>query len=150
MTVVKGESKIAEIAPRRRHIAELSGHLVGKIRESLYAEDRDGLRISHFRLLDNVPAGGISITELAGALGMTKQGCGQFVRGLETTGHVEVRPDVADRRTRLVFRTEAGDRVLAGVRRRIARIEGRMAETVGQRRYDQFRRTLQDLLSADF
>jgi hypothetical protein len=49
-----------------------------------------------------------------------------------------------------VFRTEAGDRVLAGVRRRIARIEGRMAETVGQRRYDQFRRTLQDLLSVDF
>jgi DNA-binding MarR family transcriptional regulator len=152
MTSVKAESTVPQRpAPRKgadphRHLAELLGKLFVRTRERLYATDWAGLRVSHFRLLSNVPADGISITDLAREVGMTKQGCGQFVRFLTGSGHAEIRLDPDDRRTKRVYRTAAGDRLIAAVEVRIAEIERDYAALVGPRRYAQFRRTLEDLV----
>src|ERR1700709_649395 len=87
------------------------------------AEDWHGLRQSHFRVISSVPPEGISVTELGERVGMSKQGCGQFVTSLVGTGHLKVQQDPADGRVRRVRRTPKGSRTIAAVTKRILAIE---------------------------
>jgi len=109
------------------------------------AEEWGGLRQSHFRVISSVPPEGISVTELAERVGMTKQGCGQFVTTLVGSGHLKVEEDRADRRVRRVRRTPKGNRTIASVTDRILAIEDDWASRVGERRYRTFRRVLEEL-----
>jgi DNA-binding MarR family transcriptional regulator len=127
------------------HVPQLVGKLMLEVRDTFGAEDWDGLRQSHFRLLSSVPRGGISVTDLAQALRMSKQACGQFVTQLEATGHLAIRADATDRRVRLVLRTPLGDRTLKAVNARIRRIERAWARRVGADRYATFRQVLEEL-----
>jgi DNA-binding MarR family transcriptional regulator len=133
------------VAAEEQHAPMLMGLLLNQVRLAFAAEDWGGLRQSHFRMITSVPPEGISITELGDRVGMTKQGCGQFVRRLVDTGHLKVDTDPADRRTRIVRRTSLGHRTVRKVSARIARIEADWAEQVGARRYATFRRVLGDL-----
>ena len=128
-----------------RHVAVLAGRLMSDIRDVFAAEDWDGLRQSHFRLLANVPPDGITVTELAELLQMTKQAAGQFVTQLESTGHLETRADPADRRLRVITRTALGDRTTKAVTARIRRIERGWARRVGEERYALFRDVLTEI-----
>jgi DNA-binding MarR family transcriptional regulator len=132
-------------APEEQHTPMLIGLLLNEVRATFAAEDWGGLRQSHFRVMTSVPADGISITELGERVGMSKQGCGQFVSALVETGHLEVATDPGDRRTRIVMRTPLGNRTVRRVAARIARIEAEWAERVGSRRYATFRRVLEEL-----
>lgn len=145
MTSVKAKSGTVSPGAGRAHVAVLMGQLMQEIRDTFLAEDWDGLRQSHFRLLSLVPAGGIRITELGDRLGMTKQASGQFVSFLTGTGHLETRPDPGDRRARVVLRTALGDRTVRDVNARILRIERTWARAVGPQRYADFRRVLEEL-----
>ena len=127
------------------HAAILMGELMGQIRAVFAAEDWQGLRQSHFRLLSLIPDRGISITDLGELLGMTKQGCGQFVAFLAEAGYLLVAENPDDRRARVVQRTELGDRTVRAVNERIYLIEQEWAAVVGQRRYATFRRVLAEL-----
>jgi DNA-binding MarR family transcriptional regulator len=140
MTLVKGD-----FPADRVHAPLLMGLLFRQVRAQFLEEDWGGLRQSHFRLLSLVPDEGVSITELGERVGMTKQGCGQFVTQLSGSGHLRVgtRPD--DRRVRLVRRTPKADRVLAAVRERNLAIEEEWAERVGADRYAVFRSVLDEL-----
>ena len=140
MTFVKAEVPAAE-----QHVAMDLGLLFDKIRQVLVSEDWGGLRPSHLRVMGFVPSKGISITELAVQVGMTKQGCGQFVSQLVDTGHLVVGPDPDDGRVRLVRRTRAGDLASRRLARRLAKVEQGWAARVGERRYRTFRRVLEDL-----
>ena len=64
------------------HAPLLMGLLFREVSDASSSEDWDGLRQSHFRVICSVPAEGISVTDLAERVGMTKQGCGQFVTSL--------------------------------------------------------------------
>ena len=149
MTPVKGVSRGPVPAAGEPHFAELAGELMNVIRHTFAAEDWQGLRQSHFRLLSYVPPEGISVTDLAVRLGMTKQGCGQFVQQLTGSGHLEVRADPDDRRVRLVVRTPLGDETLRAVQARILRIERGWARRVGRERYAGFRAVLRELNGLD-
>ena len=127
------------------HVAVLLGETLDAIRQIFRTEDWGGLRQSHFRLLTLIPDEGISVTDLAARLGMTKQGCGQFVTLLTQGGQLQTGPDVHDRRVRMVRRTPVGDRVVAAVNQRIQRIEEDWAEHVGPQRYATFRAVMHDL-----
>ncbi|MGG5258463.1 MarR family winged helix-turn-helix transcriptional regulator [Phycicoccus avicenniae] len=133
MTVVK------EILP------DLLGGVFARLRSDLAHLTVDGLRFSHVRVLDGVPAEGASVTVLAAHLGMTKQGCGQFVAQLERSGHVRVETARGDRRVRLVRLTPEGERFLARAHAAIAAAEEEFAAEVGPRRYATFRRVLEEL-----
>jgi DNA-binding MarR family transcriptional regulator len=100
-------------------VAVLLGKLLVEIRVAFAGEDWGGLRQSHFRLLSQVPPAGISVTDLAVLLGMTKQAVGQFVTFLVESGHLEVRASPADLRVRLVVRTRLGDDTNRAVTARI-------------------------------
>ena len=140
MTSVKG------FVPRTEwHAALLMGLMLRQVHEVFVAEDWKGLRQSHFRVISSVPPEGINITELGDRVGMTKQGCGQFVTQLVQSGHLRVQHSPADRRTRVVHRTSAGNRTIAAVTARNLRLEQDWAERVGSERYTIFREVLEEL-----
>jgi len=140
MTSVKGS------VPRTEwHAALLMGLMLREVHQVFAAEDWKGLRQSHFRVISSVPPEGITITELGDRVGMTKQGCGQFVTQLVQSGHLRVQHSPADRRTRIVHRTAAGNRTIAAVTARNLRLEQDWAERVGQERYRVFREVLEEL-----
>ncbi|GAB3784196.1 MarR family winged helix-turn-helix transcriptional regulator [Nocardioides ungokensis] len=144
MTSVKPDFRDDEV-----HAPLLMGLLFRQVHGAFAAEDWDGLRQSHFRVLAAVPEQGISVTDLGQWVGMTKQGCGQFVAQLTGTGHLVTEPDPADRRVRVVRRTPLGDRTVAAVTERNLRIEAEWAERVGEKRYRTFRRVLEELALGD-
>ena len=129
-----------------QHVALLMGLLFREVSDTFAAEDWSGLRQSHFRVLAAVPADGLTITDLAGRLGMTKQGCGQLVATLTASGHLAVEPGEHDRRVRLVRRTTLGEETSAAVTARIRRLEDDWATRVGRDRYATFRRVLEELV----
>lgn len=105
----------------------------------------DGLRPSHLRVLSAVPPDGLSVSELASRVDMTKQGCGQFVDSLERQDLLRTAPDPADRRRRLVRRTRGGDAAVRRHLRRLATLEREWETRVGSRRYATFRAVLDEL-----
>src|SRR4249920_2082143 len=127
MTSVKGSAGAYPVT----HLAAQLGRLQHALRECLVARDWGGLRPSHFRMLAEVPPEGISISELGERLSMTKQASGQFVTQLVATGHLRVRVDPADRRSRIVVRTALGTRTSRAVTAAIDRVEADWAERVG-------------------
>jgi DNA-binding MarR family transcriptional regulator len=145
MTLVKPADLPAPPEDAVLHLPLLVGRLMQAVRQTFESEDWDGLRQSHFRLLSSVPREGISITDLAELLFMTKQAGGQFVTQLEASGHVTVEPHPADGRVRLVVRTRRGDALVRRVDTRIRRIERVWARQVGEERYQQFREVLLEL-----
>ncbi|MEP6760647.1 MAG: MarR family transcriptional regulator [Sporichthyaceae bacterium] len=143
-------TQVKSVAPQIRydaelHVAQLVGKLMFEVRDVFAAEDWDGLRQSHFRLIANVPSVGVSVTELAQAVRMSKQACGQFVTQLVATGHLAIRADATDRRVRLVIRTPLGHRTHKAANARIRRIEREWARRVGADRYATFREVLEEL-----
>lgn len=128
-----------------QHVLFHLGLLMNQIRDELAAGDDPGLRPSHYRVLGHVPAEGVSITELAAMVRMTKQGCGQFVTQLTDSGHLVVEPDPRDARVRLVRRTAVGDDANHGLSKRLAEVEAGWSSLVGERRYRTFRRVLEEL-----
>src|SRR3954447_9074442 len=145
MTRVKGELGRPVPAAGEPHVALLVGQLMREIRDTFAAEDWGGLRQSHLRLLSAVPREGISVTELASRLGMTKQGCGQFVTQLRGRGHLDVVRQPDDGRLRIVVRTALGDRTVKAANARILRIERSWSRRVGPRRYPAFRAVLGEI-----
>jgi DNA-binding MarR family transcriptional regulator len=144
--------KVARLPPLPEgvepHAVALAARLLEVARQTLLAQDWGGLRPSHFRLLSHVPARGVTITELAAALFMTKQGVGQFVTQLQATGHLEVTTDQADRRRRFVARTPRGDQLVTQVNRTVAALEHHWQEQVGAERYHVFRHVLHQIADA--
>jgi DNA-binding MarR family transcriptional regulator len=141
-------SSVKRIFPPEEHqVPLLMGLLFREISATFASEDWDGLRQSHFRVISGVPPEGISVTDLGIWLGMSKQGCGQFVTSLVESGHLTVEQGATDRRVRLVRRTPKGDRTIKAVTRRILAIEDDWADRVGERRYRTFRRVLEELTS---
>ena len=131
--------------PEELQVPLLMGLLFREVSNTFADENWDGLRQSHFRVISSVPPEGISVTELAERVGMTKQGCGQFVTALVERGHLEVEQDPSDRRIRRVRRTPKGHRTILRVTDRILAIEDEWASRVGERRYRTFRRVLEEL-----
>lgn len=144
--------KVARLPPMpegvETHVVALTGRLLEVARQTILARDWRGLRPSHFRLLSHVPPTGITISELATALHMTKQGVGQFVTRLQGTGHLEVTADDEDRRRRIVQRTPQGHRLVADGNKTIAAVEKHWQQQVGAERYRAFRQVLQELANA--
>lgn len=115
------------------------------VRAKIQSGGFEGLRPSHLRVISCVSADGTNITELAERVGMTKQGCGQFVSQLTESGHLRVTPDPSDRRGRIVTRTARGRCSVAHFERMLADLERGWQDAVGAERYATFRTVLEEL-----
>lgn len=125
------------------HVMHALGNLMTESRELVLAQGEPGLRPSHHRIIGHVPPEGITVTELADRVGMTKQGIGQFVTQLTGSGHLRVSPHPDDGRVRVVCRTPKGDAAVARLSGLLGRLEQSWAERVGEARYRDFRATLE-------
>jgi DNA-binding MarR family transcriptional regulator len=137
-----------EVPEEEWHVPLLMGLLFREVRQVFAGEEWQGLRPSHFRVISSVPPEGVSVTDLGDRVGMTKQGCGQFVTTLVESGHLRVSADPRDRRVRRVRRTAKGNRTIAAVTRRMLEIEDDWADRVGRQRYRAFRGVLEELAQA--
>ncbi len=126
-------------------LPELMAGLFGRLRAEMDDGTLGDLRMSHVRVMAGVPPEGINVTELAHLAGMSKQGCGQFVTQLVDTGHLRTGPHPDDGRVRLVFRSEEGDRFMTDVYAALARIESRLSDEVGERRFATFKKVMAEL-----
>jgi DNA-binding MarR family transcriptional regulator len=129
-------------------IVVLLEHAVQRIRAELYAlsdASYPGLRTRHYRLLSMVPPEGERLSRMATTSGLTKQALAQTLEPLQAGGYVEVVPDPADGRARLVRLTGRGRAVDDDARRRIAAVEREWAGRVGEERYAVTRAVLADL-----
>ncbi len=128
-----------------RDVVVYLGLLMSQARDLILAS-RHPLRPSQFRVISMVPYdAGVSMTDLAERVGMTKQGVGQFVSGLVESGHLAIEEDPDDRRRRVVTRTQRGNEVTAELAWMLEGLEETWAKQVGERRYAQFRRTLEEI-----
>ena len=141
MNSVKG------IPPRGEwHAALLLGQLFRRLGDAF--GDGPWLRQSQLRVVSSVPTEGISVTDLARRVGMTKQGCGQFVTVLVESGHLVVEPQPEDRRVRLVRRTASGEQATLDARDRVHALEEAWSEQVGPERYRVFREVLEEVATS--
>lgn len=116
-----------------------------RIAADLAAAGYADLRPAHFSVFQYLPAEGARATELAERAQMTKQSMGDLVDYLEGHGYVERVPDPADRRARIVRRTERGWAVERAARASIQHLEDEWGRHLGEERMRQFRTTLEDL-----
>lgn len=100
---------------------------------------------AHFRLLDRLPPDGARVSDLAAALGITKQALGQLAQQLADRGYVETIDDPRDRRARLVRSTPQGISTVRRAREVMACVERRWRAEVGADRYAVFRAVLGEL-----
>ena len=115
-------------------------------RSLVLAEGESGLRPSHHRVIGHVPPEGITVTDLAERVGMTKQGIGQFVTQLTESGHLTV--TAQPRGPQDPHRRAAPRRATPPSRRLSELLEGLeagWANRVGTRRYNEFRAILDEL-----
>ncbi|MFB9375696.1 MarR family winged helix-turn-helix transcriptional regulator [Kineococcus gynurae] len=126
-------------------------HALRRLRPTLLtlSEDRfPGLRARHYRLLVMLPTGGERLSRLAEVAGLTKQALAQTLDPLLAAGFVEVGPDPADGRARLVRRTSAGTEVVRAVRTAMEQVEADWAAEVGAERWAVVREVLTELSRA--
>lgn len=126
------------------HLPMLMGMVFGRLREQL-AEQAPELRPSQLRVLEWLPPEGLMITELAECAEMTTQGCGQFVRQLESLGMVQVAVAHHDARARVVRVTERGREALARSATVLKACDEAWADQVGAERWRVFREVLEEV-----
>ena len=104
-----------------------------------------GLRTRPYRLLSFIPDDGIRLTRVAEQSGLTKQALAQALAPLEAGGYLDVGPDPADRRARVVRRTARGHEVVEAVLALQATFEEGWAAQVGAERWAAAREVLLEL-----
>lgn len=106
------------------------------------------LREAHTRLLPHLqdPAG-IRITDLAQAVGVTKQAVQPLVAELATMGLVRTEADTGDARARRVYLTPFGLEALMHGTGILLQIEAQLAVRLGQRTREALKRQLAKLLA---
>jgi DNA-binding MarR family transcriptional regulator len=124
--------------------------LAAELAEELAERGWPELRPSQASLLLNVDRrSGTRLTELARRAGVTKQAIMVLVDELEGTGLVRRTPDLEDGRAKVVRLTARGRTCAAECRRAVAAVDARARRTLGGRRVDVLRETLQMLLGSE-
>jgi DNA-binding MarR family transcriptional regulator len=101
-----------------------------------------GLKNSHNAVFATLDPEGSRAADMAAQMGITRQSMGEIVRELVELGIVEMKPDPADRRAKLVTWTEHGLEVAREGYRHILDVEDRCAEELGTAEFDAFRAAL--------
>lgn len=112
----------------------------------LDAEGYDDLRPVHGMAFQAIGVGGITSTELATRLGVTKQAAGQIVTYLEGRGYVRRDEHAAGGRRRLVVLTDQGREHLAVAGRTLHALERRVGAELGEGGVDLLREQLAVLI----
>ncbi len=107
------------------------------------ANERRGPRLTfaHNAVFSTLKVEGSRASDMAAIAGITRQSMGEIVRGLVDLGVVEMRPDPADRRAKIVAYTPMGREVARAGFQHIVDVEHQFAEEFGED-YETARRVL--------
>ena len=115
--------------------------------DALAQEGFADIRAAHSPVFRLVGAQGARVSDLAAAARMTKQSMAYLVDGLERAGYVSISADPDDRRAKRVMLTERGSAADAALARLSRGLETELAELIGEKGREDFRRFLQHLVS---
>ena len=104
------------------------------------------IREPHFQIFGNIRMGGIRLTELADRAQLSLAAASELINDLVELGYLTRRPDPADGRAKLIDLTARGRALMAAAGERVVDLEQRWAGVVGEHRFTQMCRTMQQLL----
>jgi DNA-binding MarR family transcriptional regulator len=116
--------------------------LLRRVHEAGYTDARD----PHMQVFGNIDRRGTRLTDLAARANMTRPSMAELVDDLEAKGYLERRSDPDDRRAKLICLTSSGRQAVCTALLNVKEIEEDYARRVGEQRYEEMCRTLQDLL----
>jgi DNA-binding MarR family transcriptional regulator len=120
--------------------------LRARIYDGVVAAGFEDVRPSHVTLFRWPGPDGMRPTELADAVGITKQAVNELLRDLETLGYLHCRSDSRDSRARLIQLTGRGRRLHEAAVAAHSRIERDWQRTLGSARFSAFRSALERLV----
>ncbi len=103
-------------------------------------------RPAHSAVFGQIAPDGSRLTDLARRANMSPQAMGELVDELEQMGYVVRRPDLTDRRAKLIILTRKGQACIAAGIATIDGIEQQLADRLGERGHRQLRSLLTKLL----
>jgi len=134
----------------RLAIGQLLVRLLREFRDDLAAPRVDAgygdVREPHFQIFGNIRMGGIRLTEVADRAQLSLAATSELVNDLEQLGYLTRRPDPADGRAKLIDLSERGRDLMANAGERVADIERRWSDLVGQKNFTAMAGTMQRLL----
>jgi DNA-binding MarR family transcriptional regulator len=101
-----------------------------------------GLKNSHNAVFATLGPEGSRAADMATQMGITRQSMGEIVRELVELGIVEMKPDPADRRAKLVTWTDHGLAVARAGYQHILDVEDHFARELGEDRFAWLRESL--------
>ena len=118
-------------------------HLV--LFERLHRAGFSDIRDSHFALFRFPGPHGVSPTELAQRVGLSKQALNPLLNELEAFGYLTRQPGDSDRRGRVLVLTERGLAFSAEIKSILIDIEAHLEQSLGPRRFSAFRSTARQI-----
>ena len=112
------------------------------LRAEMRASGFDDLGPSYGYVFRALADGSLTLTELAGGLGMTTQGAAKIVASMTDGGYVRSTPDPTDGRAKRLALDDRGRRALRRARALHASYERRLARRLGARRAAELREAL--------
>ena len=103
----------------------------------------DWAKYAHNAVFGTLSSDGDRATEMAARAGITRQSMGEVIRELVDLGVLEMQPDPADRRAKLVTYTTWGKKMASDGYQHIIDLERRFAEEFGEEEYETARRVLE-------
>lgn len=101
-----------------------------------------GGKYSHNAVFATLDAEGSRAADMAAQMGITRQSMGEIIRELVQLGIVEMKPDPADRRAKLVTWTEHGLAIARAGYTHILDVEDVFARELGEEQFAAFRDAL--------
>lgn len=143
-------AKSTDLPQNRQAVGQLLTRLLREFREELAAPRAEAgfgdIREPHMQIFGNVRMGGVRLTELADRAQLSLAAASELINDLQEMGYLTRRPDPADGRAKLVDLTQRGRDAMLAAGHRVADIERRWSQLVGEREFTQMCRTMQRLL----
>jgi DNA-binding MarR family transcriptional regulator len=121
--------------------------MAAEVLRRMAADGFGDVRVHDGVVFQHVLAGPLSITDLAGRMGVTQQAASKSVADLERRGLLARRPSDTDGRTRLLHLSERGEDAVRAGRRHRAALDAELAAALGERRVREARALLADVLT---
>jgi DNA-binding MarR family transcriptional regulator len=116
--------------------------------EALAEQGYGDLRPMHLLVIERLFICEARATEIAEAIGLTKQATGQIIDRMDELGYVQRVPDPSDGRAKVLQLTDRGQRAAQTLRSIADENEKKMLAALGQTRYRQLRAALGSLITA--
>jgi DNA-binding MarR family transcriptional regulator len=102
----------------------------------------DRLRLGYAAYISLLGAQDMRLSELAEAIGVSRQACNQSVRQIEAAGYISSHPDPSDGRARRLRLSPRGRKLLSDGIRIAAQLDERFRDIIGEQAFDDTGRSL--------